>query len=176
MPEQEQRNYWHSTNYWHRGNDKKEASSNKFSFPRLIVVPLSIHLLVEYISRQQISSLFLFYSFIYGCKSWKCCTIIKPLSFWLLHKCHSRTDSSQSWVWWCTKGKGKVNRCSTLNSVWLSQRHRVMNYRKETNQQSVFVPPSFSFADCWLNAYKIMNSLPRSSMDCELTWKPAPRL
>merc|ERR1712099_96775 len=57
----------------------------KFSFPRLIVVPLSIHLLVEYISRQQISSLFLFYSFIYGCKSWKCCTIIKPLSFWLLH-------------------------------------------------------------------------------------------
>merc|ERR1712117_973051 len=30
----------------------------KFSFPRLIVVPLSIHLLVEYISRQQISSLF----------------------------------------------------------------------------------------------------------------------
>ena len=120
-------------NYWHRGNGKKEASSNKFSFPRLIVVPLSIHLLVEYISRQQISSLFLFYSFIYGCKSWKCCTIIKPLSFWLLHKCHSRTDSSQSWVWWCTKGKGKVNRCSTLNSVWLSQRHRVMNYRKETN-------------------------------------------
>jgi len=98
-------------NYWHRGNGKKEASSNKFSFPRLIVVPLSIHLLVEYISRQQISSLFLFYSFIYGCKSWKCCTIIKPLSFWLLHKCHSRTDSSQSWVWWCTKGKGKVNRC-----------------------------------------------------------------
>ena len=95
----------------HRGNGKKEASSNKFSFPRLIVVPLSIHLLVEYISRQQISSLFLFYSFIYGCKSWKCCTIIKPLSFWLLHKCHSRTDSSQSWVWWCTKGKGKVNRC-----------------------------------------------------------------
>merc|ERR1711944_252138 len=35
----------------------------KFSFPRLIVVPLSIHLLVEYISRQQISTLFLFYSF-----------------------------------------------------------------------------------------------------------------
>merc|ERR1711944_206389 len=34
----------------------------KFSFPRLIVVPLSIHLLVEYISRQQISSNFLFSS------------------------------------------------------------------------------------------------------------------
>merc|ERR1712129_424862 len=30
----------------------------KFSFPRLIVVPLSIHLLVEYISRQRSSNLF----------------------------------------------------------------------------------------------------------------------
>ena len=44
----------------HRGNGKTKESSNKFSFPRLIVVPLSIHLLVEYISRQQISSLFSF--------------------------------------------------------------------------------------------------------------------
>ena len=34
----------------------------------------------------------------------------EPSISWLAPH-ESRTDSSQSWVWWCTKGKGKVNRC-----------------------------------------------------------------
>ena len=56
---------------------------------------------------------------------------------------NSRTDSSQSWVWWCTKGKGKVNRCSTLNSVWLSQRHRECVYKRRNGQRSI----DFLFTD-----------------------------
>merc|ERR1712024_141133 len=72
--------------FWllHNGIQEQIAASHEFDGVRKEKERLTAATFHN-ISRQQISSLFLFYSFIYGCKSWKCCTIIKPLSFWLLH-------------------------------------------------------------------------------------------